>query len=329
MTKSLAAKSILALILFPASISAQELGGNLLGGFAKQGAEKAQEFSRHAPELMKDFIGTGRREFGSEKECLSEIQLLANAGVALSNTMPFSHVWTYETVDGPTTRARILFNGEKVHTEVYCDGSDLIAEALDWDAQVPDFLPYNNGTLNAALGAWLILSERGEQGLISENKPGQGPKKQRPASSQEPQATENFFNDALSNALAGALERDSSNDLNADAEENSSTSLKNNEKNAIQASIQRCWNVGSLSSEALRTMIVVEFDIDNQGRPNIDSISLIDGSGGNPTAVRQAFEAARRAIIRCGQSGFELPAKKNGTLQTVRLSFDPEGMIVH
>ena len=41
---------------------------------------------------------------------------------------------------------------------------------------------------------------------------------------------------------------------------------------------------------------------------------------------KQAFEAARRAIIRCGSSGFDLPAEKYGHWRDIEMTFNPERM---
>ena len=43
-------------------------------------------------------------------------------------------------------------------------------------------------------------------------------------------------------------------------------------------------------------------------------------------AAQQAFEAARRAIIRCGVSGFDLPAEKYDQWQEIEMTFNPEQM---
>lgn len=68
----------------------------------------------------------------------------------------------------------------------------------------------------------------------------------------------------------------------------------------IAEQIKPCWNVGSLSSEALRTSVIVGFIISDDGNLEASSIRLISSSGGEGTAARQAYEAARRAILRCG-----------------------------
>ena len=62
------------------------------------------------------------------------------------------------------------------------------------------------------------------------------------------------------------------------------------------------------------------------GRPDTASIRLLSSSGGSDAAARQAFEAARRAVIRCGARGFDLPADKYSHWQDVEMTFNPEKM---
>jgi len=66
------------------------------------------------------------------------------------------------------------------------------------------------------------------------------------------------------------------------------------------AKIAMCWNVGSLSRDALDEVIVIRFSVDARGVP--DGMAF-DAEGSDGPAARQAFEAARRAIIRCGAGG--------------------------
>jgi DhnA family fructose-bisphosphate aldolase class Ia len=62
------------------------------------------------------------------------------------------------------------------------------------------------------------------------------------------------------------------------------------------------------------------------GRPDIASIRMLSHSGGSATAARQAFEAARRAIIRCGADGFDLPREKYEQWRDIEMTFNPEKM---
>ena len=70
------------------------------------------------------------------------------------------------------------------------------------------------------------------------------------------------------------------------------------------ASIAQCWNVGSLSTDALQAEVVVSFYIDKAGNLVPGTIALDESNMGVSGPGMQAFEAARRAIIRCGARGF-------------------------
>lgn len=98
------------------------------------------------------------------------------------------------------------------------------------------------------------------------------------------------------------------------------------EKDALRVSVQRCWNVGSLSTEALRVTVVVAVSVAQNGVPDAGSIRMLEFDGGSEAAARQAYEAARRSVIRCGASGFPLPAEKYDQWREMELVFNPEGM---
>jgi hypothetical protein len=90
--------------------------------------------------------------------------------------------------------------------------------------------------------------------------------------------------------------------------------------------VQACWNVGALSTEALGTTVVVAFDMARDGRPEQGTMRLLEFSGGSEAAAQQAYEAARRAIIRCGVNGYDLPEESYDHWRQVELVFNPEGM---
>ncbi|PTX45641.1 hypothetical protein IQ03_04549 [Gemmobacter caeni] len=85
--------------------------------------------------------------------------------------------------------------------------------------------------------------------------------------------------------------------------------LTSSEMDALRVAIERCWNVGSLSTEAQRVAVEIGMIIGADGRPVASSIELLSFSGGSDSAVRQAYEAARRAILRCGSQGLPVPAR--------------------
>ena len=102
--------------------------------------------------------------------------------------------------------------------------------------------------------------------------------------------------------------------------------LSAGEKESLRVAVSSCWNVGSLSSEALRTTVVVSVAMNQDGTPQTNSIKLTSSSGGAQGAADQAFEAARRAIIRCGARGYQLPVEKFGQWQNIEMTFNPERM---
>lgn len=102
--------------------------------------------------------------------------------------------------------------------------------------------------------------------------------------------------------------------------------LTGSEKDALRVSVGKCWNVGSLSTDALATTVVVAVDMEQSGKPVTGSIKMVSFSGGSERGARQAFEAARRAIIRCGARGFPLPVEKYGEWRDIEMVFNPEGM---
>ncbi len=121
------------------------------------------------------------------------------------------------------------------------------------------------------------------------------------------------INDALSEALAGGTEP-------------SGPPLTSGEKDAMRVAVSRCWNVGSLSTDALNVVVTVAFSLNRDGTIVSESIRLLNSSGGASGAENQAYQAARRAILRCGARGYDLPADKYDHWQDIEITFNPERM---
>lgn len=102
--------------------------------------------------------------------------------------------------------------------------------------------------------------------------------------------------------------------------------LTGGERDALLLAVSSCWNVGSLSTDALGTTVVVGVSMTENGKPVTSSIQLVSSAGGSTGAAKQAFEAARRAIIRCGDRGFPLPVEKFSQWRDIEMTFNPEGM---
>lgn len=133
----------------------------------------------------------------------------------------------------------------------------------------------------------------------------------------EPATDQNAVNAALAAALGSGQQA---------PERPAGPPLTGGEKDALRVAVQQCWNVGSLSSEALATTVVVAVSMTEDGKPNAGSIRMLSASGGSDAAAGQAFEAARRAIIRCGANGFDLPVEKYDQWRDIEMTFNPERM---
>ena len=106
-------------------------------------------------------IATSEREFESNEFCLGNVQALVNMGAITANIMPFTKVWTYEDNRGPVGKLRIMLNGKKIHTEVYCSGSILKSRELTWGngSEVPQEISMTS--LSALLGVGLNFELQG------------------------------------------------------------------------------------------------------------------------------------------------------------------------
>jgi hypothetical protein len=128
---------------------------------------------------------------------------------------------------------------------------------------------------------------------------------------------------AVEDAIAAAL---SDTTRPAQAAAPSGPPMTDGERDALRVAVQACWNVGSLSTDALRTTVTVAVAMARDGRPDTGSIRMIGFEGGSEAAARQAYEAARRAIIRCGANGFPLPVEKYDHWRDIEMVFNPERM---
>jgi len=102
--------------------------------------------------------------------------------------------------------------------------------------------------------------------------------------------------------------------------------LSRGEKDALRVAVSSCWNVASLSSEALQTTVVVGASLTREGKPEAGSIKMLFYSGGSQAAANVAFDAARRAILRCGSRGYKLPSEKYEQWRDIEFTFNPEKM---
>ncbi|WP_134678452.1 cell envelope integrity protein TolA [Paracoccus ravus] len=101
--------------------------------------------------------------------------------------------------------------------------------------------------------------------------------------------------------------------------------LSQGEKDGFRVAVEACWNRGSLSTEAGRTTVSVSFSMSPDGKPESGSLKMIDHNGASDAVAKQAYEAARRAILMCGRNGYNLPAEKYNRWKDVIIDFNPSG----
>ena len=102
------------------------------------------------------------------------------------------------------------------------------------------------------------------------------------------------------------------------------------QKEGIRVAINRCWNIGSLSTAAQRVKISMRVEMTEDGKPKSDTIEMVSFEGGDEAAAQQAFEAAKRAVVRgvkgCGAPGYDLDPAQYGQWNVMNLIFDASGM---
>ncbi|MDI3336516.1 hypothetical protein QKW60_08870 [Defluviimonas aestuarii] len=146
-----------------------------------------------------------------------------------------------------------------------------------------------------------------------------------PAPEPEPEAApaEDAVADALAEALAGAASEEPSPGTGTAP---SGPPLTGGEKDGFLRQISQCWNLGALSTDAMATKVTLAFSMTPEGLPVDGSIRLAGFEGGSEAAAQQAYEAARRALIRCKGQGYDLPPEKYEQWREIELVFNPENM---
>jgi len=298
--------------LIVSAAQAQNIYADIATGMAKQGLAEAEKLLEAAPGLLDETLKRGEsgEEFETAQYCRGALQSAVNLGAAVSNIMPFSKVWTLEDGRGPVGRFRIMLNGEKIHADVYCEGSLLRSAQLPWGPGSSDPDAVHVTTFSAIAGATLNLKLQGAF---------DNPEVDAAAG---PNADNS---EATDTAPAAAADTDPAQNADTAAD----IPFAEAGKAALASKIQSCWNVGSLSTQALQFSIRVSVNLAENGMPDVSSITMVSHNGTNEAAARQAYEAARRAVIRCGSAGFELPPDEYEQWKTITLEFDPKQMRIH
>lgn len=128
--------------------------------------------------------------------------------------------------------------------------------------------------------------------------------------------------DANPSGIAGALAEALSGASEGVAE---GPPMTQGERDGFRIAVQDCWVV-DVGSQASNVTVTVGFDMERSGKVIASTLRLLGSEGGDGTAVDTAFQAARRAILRCQGDGYTLPADKFDQWKTVEMTFNPESM---
>ena len=100
--------------------------------------------------------------------------------------------------------------------------------------------------------------------------------------------------------------------------------LTRGERESLRVAVQNCWIV-DVGSTAARVTVTVGVALDREGTVQ-GPVRRISAEGGDARAQDTAFQAARRAVLRCQRDGYDLPVEKYASWRNVELVFNPDGM---
>jgi len=101
--------------------------------------------------------------------------------------------------------------------------------------------------------------------------------------------------------------------------------LNQGERDSLRFAVRQCWVV-DVGSIAANITVTIAFSLDKAGKVVPGSLNMLGSEGGEGRPVETAFEAARRAILRCQRGGYKLPSEKYSHWRDIEITFNPENM---
>ncbi len=102
--------------------------------------------------------------------------------------------------------------------------------------------------------------------------------------------------------------------------------LSTGEKDGLRLAVQACWNIPAGLRDAQELRVVVGAELSAQGDVISSSVRLIEPDPMPDDRFRQAYEAGRRALIRCSPYT-DLPREKYSQWRNIEVVFNPSGMV--
>ena len=97
------------------------------------------------------------------------------------------------------------------------------------------------------------------------------------------------------------------------------------EAEEFRSAISNCWSI-NVGSRAANVSVTVAMELQSDGRVIASSLEMTGFEGGNQSDANVAFQAARRAILRCQKDGYNLPIAKFAQWKNLEVTFDPKSM---
>lgn len=101
--------------------------------------------------------------------------------------------------------------------------------------------------------------------------------------------------------------------------------LTKSEEDTLRVAVQKCWVV-DIGSAAANVTVVLGMQMTPEGKVKPGSLRLVSSQGGADLATKTAFQAARRAVLRCQKGGYNLPTEKYEHWREIEMTFNPEKM---
>lgn len=130
--------------------------------------------------------------------------------------------------------------------------------------------------------------------------------------------------ESVNAAIAAALEESGAETTATQTPARTGPPLTSGEKEGLRLAVQQCWVV-DVGGRAADVTVTVGLSLDRNGKVQ-GNIRLLSATGGDDNAAKIAFQAARRAVLRCQKSGYKLPIDKFDSWRDIEMTFNPEKM---
>ncbi len=102
--------------------------------------------------------------------------------------------------------------------------------------------------------------------------------------------------------------------------------ITNSERNGLVLAVQRCWNLPAGLRDAGELKVTLAAGLNPDGSIVSGSVRLIEPNPAPDPRFQQAYEAGRRALLRCAPYS-DLPREKYAQWREIEVVFNPEGMV--